>query len=107
MDDLLTFEHPAFGLISGVAVTHFKKEPYFFAEQVACALGFLNPQKEVFKRCTDKKIYSGYRNLSPVIPVDDVTRLINQSPSVEAERFRRWFLSEVLPQANKMGALSI
>jgi prophage antirepressor-like protein len=91
-------------------------EPRFIASDVAKALGYENPSRDVQRHCkkvnkitlTTKTVGGGSQ--PPVtmlsIPESDLFRLIMRSNQHDAERFQTWVCEEVLPQIRKTGKYS-
>lgn len=89
-------------------------EPWFYATDVASALGYENPGNAVNIHCKKTCKISQLPesgNRPPVfvniIPESDVYRLIMRSRLPSAERFQDWVCEEVLPSIRKTGAYSI
>jgi len=86
-------------------------EPWFVAKDVACHLGYTNPQKAVRDHCKAAKQVgvNGTFTLDPqtvIIPERDVYRLVMRSKLPAAEKFEEWVVGEVLPSIRKTGAFN-
>lgn len=88
--------------------------PWFYASDVATALGYSRPADAVNAHCKKAcKInqYCKSPNRPPitvnVIPESDVFRLVMRSCLPSAERFQDWVCEEVLPSIRKTGSYTI
>ena len=102
MTNMISVEHPDFGLHWVIVINPKAKELYFSASHVACALGYMNPQKAVNEYCKDKCHYRDASLVGAVISEADVVRLINHSPASHAEAYRRWLVDDVIPYVHSM-----
>lgn len=105
------FDNPDFGQIR---VVMRGDVPWFYASDVATALGYSRPADAVNAHCKKTcKInqYCKSPNRPPVsvnvIPESDVFRLAMRSCLPSAERFQDWVCEEVLPSIRKTGTYSI
>jgi anti-repressor protein len=86
-------------------------EPWFVAKDVACVLGYANPQKAIRDHCKAAVPVGGERGVHPgvldpqtiLIPERDVYRLIMRSKLPAAERFEEWVVGVVLPAVRRTG----
>ena len=88
--------------------------PWFYASDVASALGYENPGRAVNMHCKKASKFtqlSDSDNRPPVtvniIPESDVFRLVMRSCLPSAERFQDWVCEEVLPSIRKTGSYAI
>lgn len=103
MNELKIFENPEFGK---VRVVDRNGDPWFVASDVAKALGYENPSRDVQRRCKKVNKFSPTKSVGTpynIIPESDVYRLIMWSNFPNAERFRDWVCEEVLPSIRKTG----
>lgn len=104
MNDLQIFNSEEFGNIRTLKIND---RPYFVANDVAKALGYLRPADAVTSHCKGsvKHRYlteGGYQEVK-VIPESDLYRLIIKSKLPSAEKFEKWVMEEVLPSIRKNG----
>ena len=102
MTNMMSVEHPSFGLHWVVVMNPKTSELYFSASHVACALGYINPQSAVKKYCRDKCHYRDASMIGAVISKADVMRLINHSPADHAEAYRSWLVGDVIPYVHNL-----
>ena len=105
MDNLQVFTKDEFGTIRTVQMDN---EVYFVANDVAKALGYVNPSKATNDHCKKAKMTWGNDSLGrrqefKIIPEGDVYRLITRSKLESAEFFENWVFDEVLPSIRKHG----
>ncbi len=106
--EITLFENAEFGK---VRVVMRDGEPWFVANDVAAALGYVDPKQAVRDHCKYAELLKGVESLplteSPrginIIPESDVYALIFRSNLPKAEEFRRWVCEEVLPSIRKTG----
>lgn len=106
MNEIKVFENPEFGKVRTIVID---EKPYFAGSDVATALGYQNPSRDVQRHCknvikrrgTDSV---GRQNEMSFISEFDVYRLIMRSNLPSAERFQDWVVEEVLPSIRKHGA---
>lgn len=110
-NDIQKFEHPVFG---SVRVTIVDGVPWFYATDVASALGYENPGNAINTHCKKTCKISQLPetgNRPPVfvniIPESDVYRLVMRSRLSGAERFQDWVCEDVLPSIRKTGSYCI
>ena len=113
MSDIKIFEKEEFG---AVRVIMQGNDPWFIAMDIAKALGYENPSRDVQRHC--KKVnkinqptelvagQSPPRNIL-IIPETDVYRLIMRSNLPNAGKFQDWVCEEVLPSIRKTGGYSM
>ncbi len=83
-------------------------EPWFVAKDV-CAVLNLDNHREAVKRLLDEELGSeiltsgGQRREMIVVSESGLYRLIFRSNKPDAEKFRKWVFSEVLPSIRKTG----
>lgn len=81
-------------------------EPWFVASDIAKALGYENPSRDVQRHCKKVNKFSPTEMVGTpfnIIPESDVYRLIMRSNMPDAERFQEWVMDEVLPSIRKHG----
>ena len=101
-NELSIFSNEEFG---SVRVVLRDDVPWFFASDVAKALGYSNPSRSVQDHCKHAELFRTTNtvglNINPrgelVVPESDVYRLIMRSNLPNAERFQDWVVEEVLP----------
>lgn len=80
-------------------------DPWFVANDIAVALGYVKPENAVARHCkaatTTPKQGGGFMT---IIPERDVYRLVMKSNLPAAERFEEWVVAEVLPSIRKTGS---
>lgn len=99
------FEHQEFGQIR---IVYQNGEPWFVANDIAEALGYLNTRDAIRNHCRYVAKHDAPHPQSPsktieinIIPESDVYRLIMRSNLPAAERFQDWVVEEVLPSLRK------
>lgn len=107
MNELKIFENEEFGEIRTVEVD---EKPYFFATDIAKALGYANPHDAISKHCrwvAKREVPHPQSNTKTievnVIPEGDLYRLISNSELPNAQKFESWIFDEVLPSIRKHG----
>lgn len=104
MNELQIFNNAEFGQ---VRTTDIGGQPYFVANDVACALGYKRPADAITQHCKGsvkhRYLTSGGMQEVKVIPESDLYRLIIKSKLPSAERFEAWVMEEVLPSIRKTG----
>lgn len=104
MNELQIFNSPEFGDIRTVEIDG---KPYFVANDVARALGYVETAKAIRTHCkgvSEMDIPSkGGIQCMKVIPEGDIYRLIVRSKLPSAEKFETWVFDEVLPSIRKHG----
>lgn len=100
-----SFMSEEFGEIRTVIING---EPWFVANDVAKALGYINPSDATKKHCKRAEMQWGSDSLGrptefKVIPEGDLYRLIAKSQLPKAEEFESWIFDEVLPSIRKTG----
>lgn len=104
MNDLQIFKNAEFGEIRTVEV---EGKPYFVANDVAKALGYVETAKAIRTHCKgvsemDIPSNGGIQKMK-VIPEGDIYRLVIKSHLPNAEKFETWVFDEVLPSIRKTG----
>lgn len=104
MNQLQIFNNEEFGSVRSIIIDN---EPWFVANDIAKALGYVRPADAVTAHCKGsvKRRYltNGGEQETKFIPEGDVYRLIVRSKLESAERFERWVFDEVLPEIRKTG----
>ena len=105
MTNLINFTNDKFGSIRTIEIDG---KPYFVANDVAKALGYINPSDATNKHCKHSKMIWGSDSLGrrqqfKIIPEGDLYRLITHSKLPSAEEFESWVFDEVLPSIRKNG----
>ena len=102
--DLTVFEDDRFGSIRAFEIDG---SPWFVAKDIACSLGYTNPQKAIRDHCkggTQRSLpTSGGIQKIITIPEPDIYRLIMKSELPSAEDFQDWVFEDVLPEIRKTG----
>ncbi len=110
--DVMVLQNAAFGSIRSIMR---EGEPWFVANDVAAALGYVRPKDAVATHCKYAKLFKG-GDLPPltesphgitIIPEADLYALIFRSNLPKAEQFRDWVYSEVLPSIRKTGKYAV
>lgn len=107
----MIFENEQFGEIRSIMLDG---TPYFVANEVAAALGYVDCEQAVRIHCNYAKLLKGVQTTplttSPrgirVIPEPDIYALIFGSRLPMAKSFRDWVFTEVLPAIRKQGFYS-
>ena len=104
--ELRIFEKAEFG---SVRVVMKGGEPWFVASDVAKALGYENPSRDVQRHCKKvNKITQTTDSVVPpltvlIIPESDVYRLVMRSNLSAATEFQDWICEEVIPSIRRTG----
>ena len=104
MNELKIFNNEEFGEIRTVEI---EGKPYFVANDVAKALGYVETAKAIRTHCKgvsemDIPTNGGVQTMK-IIPEGDIYRLIIRSQLPAAERFESWVFDEVIPSIRKTG----
>ena len=106
MNNITTFNNPAFGSVRAVSVND---EPYFVGKDVAEILGYSKPRDALSKHvdAEDRGVANcdtlgGTQELT-VINESGLYSLILSSKLPKAKEFKRWVTAEVLPAIRKTG----
>lgn len=104
MNELQIFNNEEFGSVRTVEIDG---KPYFIANDVAKALGYVETAKAIRTHCKgvsemDIPTNGGVQTMK-VIPEGDVYRLIIRSNLPSAEKFESWVFDEVIPDIRKHG----
>jgi len=114
MNNISTFNNPAFGSVRAVSVND---EPWFVGRDVAEILGYSNPSKAILNRVdSEDKTFlmmdiadSQNGNVpigqtkTAIINESGLYSLILSSKLPKAKEFKRWVTAEVLPTIRKTG----
>lgn len=103
--ELKIFNNQEFGQVRTMVVNG---KPYAVANDIAKALGYVNPSDATNKHCKHGEMVWGSDSLGrhqqfKVIPEGDIYRLIMKSKLPAAERFESWVMDEILPSIRKHG----
>lgn len=104
MNELMIFSNEEFGSVRTIEIDG---KPYFVANDVAKALGYVETAKAVRTHCkgvseVDIPTNGGLQK-AKVIPEGDIYRLIIRSQLPDAEKFETWVCDEVIPSIRKNG----
>ena len=104
MNSLQIFNSTEFGEIRTVEIDG---KPYFVANDVARALGYIETAKAIRTHCKgvsemDIPSNGGIQRMK-IIPEGDIYRLIVRSKLPSADRFEKWVFDTVLPSIRKNG----
>lgn len=104
MNELMIFSNEEFGEVRTVEING---KPYFVANDVAKALGYVETAKAIRTHCkgvseVDIPTNGGIQK-AKVIPEGDIYRLIIKSQMPDAPRFESWVFDEVIPSIRKNG----
>ena len=104
MNELQIFNSEEFGQVRTVEING---KPYFVANDVAKALGYVETAKAIRTHCkgvSEMDIPSkGGIQCMKIIPEGDIYRLIVRSKLPSAERFEKWVFDEVIPSIRTNG----
>lgn len=108
MNNISTFNNPAFGSVRAVSVND---EPYFVGKDVAVSLGYAKPENAISAHVDqeDKTTTliqgdgSNYKSKTTLINESGLYSLILSSKLPKAKEFKRWVTAEVLPAIRKTG----
>lgn len=104
MNELQIFNSEEFGQVRTVEING---KPYFVANDVAKALGYVETAKAIRTHCkgvSEMDIPSkGGVQCMKIIPEGDIYRLIVRSKLPSAERFEKWVFDEVIPSIRTNG----
>lgn len=107
MNEITVFENDQFGQVR--TTIDEKGTPLFCGADIASALGYQNPSREVQRHC----LYPQERQTTDLvgrqttmlfIPEPDVYRLVIRSNKPEAVAFEKWLMEEVLPAIRRTGS---
>lgn len=105
------FNNPSFGNIRAFADEN--GEPWFCVNDVATALGYVNPRNALEKHCKEKGVAkrdtptSGGLQVMTYINEANMYRLVFGSKLETAEQFQDWVVEDVLPTLRKTGSYSV
>lgn len=104
MNELQIFNLEEFGQVRTVEING---KPYFVANDVAKALGYVETAKAIRTHCkgvSEMDIPSkGGVQCMKIIPEGDIYRLIVRSKLPSAEKFEKWVFDEVIPSIRTNG----
>ena len=106
MNEIKTFENPAFGEVRAVEKDG---EPWFIGKDIATVLGYTNPLKAVRDHVDDEDKgvnemdTPGGKQTFVCINESGLYSLILRSQLPEAKAFKRWITHEVIPSIRKTG----
>ena len=104
MNELQIFNSEEFGQVRTVEING---KPYFVANDVAKALGYVETAKAIRTHCkgvSEMDIPSkGGIQCMKIIPEGDIYRLIVRSKLPSAENFEKWVFDEVIPSIRTNG----
>lgn len=104
MKDIQIFNNEEFGQVRTLDINN---KPYFVANDVAKALGYVECAKAIRTHCKGVSEMdiptNGGIQVMKVIPEGDIYRLIMKSQLPAAEKFESWVMDEVLPTIRKHG----
>lgn len=104
VSDVVEYTNGEFGTIRTVTVNG---EPWFVANDVAKALGYVETAKAVRTHCKGVSEMdiptNGGKQKARIIQEGDIYRLIMRSKLPTAEKFEAWVCDEVLPTIRKTG----
>ena len=103
-NELMIFENTEFGSVRTIEI---EEKPYFVANDVAKALGYIEAAKAVRTHCKgvsemDIPTNGGTQKMK-IIPEGDIYRLIIKSQLPTAEKFEGWIFDEVIPSIRRNG----
>nr|DAN48708.1 MAG TPA: repressor domain protein [Bacteriophage sp.] len=105
MNEIRVFKNKEFGNVRMMVIDG---KPYFAGSDVATALGYQNPSRDVQRHC--KNVVKGRgtdsvgrQNEMSFISEFDIYRLVMRSKLPDAGRFQDWVVEEVLPSIRKHG----
>lgn len=104
MNELQIFSSEEFGQVRTVEING---KPYFVANDVAKALGYVETAKAIRTHCkgvSEMDIPSkGGVQCMKIIPEGDIYRLIVRSKLPSAEKFEKWVFDEIIPSIRTNG----
>ena len=108
MNDIQIFNNSEFGDIRSIEIDG---KPYFVANDVAKALGYVETAKAIRTHCKgvsemDIPTNGGIQEMK-IIPEGDINRLIIRSSLPSAEKFEHWVFDEVIPNIRKTGGYNL
>ncbi len=108
MNDIQIFNNSEFGDIRSLEIDG---KPYFVANDVAKALGYVETAKAIRTHCKGVSEMdiptNGGIQVMKVIPEGDIYRLIIRSSLPSAEKFEHWVFDEVIPNIRKTGGYNL
>ena len=110
-NEIEIFNNPSFGSVR--AFSDENGEPWFCGNDVATALGYVNPRDALEKHCKEKGVAkrdtptSGGLQVMTYINEANMYRLVFGSKLKTAEQFQDWVVEDVLPALRKTGSYSV
>lgn len=108
MNDIQIFNNSEFGDIRSLEIDG---KPYFVANDVAKALGYVEAAKAIRTHCKGVSEMdiptNGGIQVMKIIPEGDIYRLIIRSSLPSAEKFEHWVFDEVIPNIRKTGGYNL
>lgn len=109
MNEIQSYTSKEFGQVRTAEIDG---KPYFMANDIALALGYLNTNKAVNDHCKHAVMRRGNDSLGrqqniKFIPEGDVYRLIVKSKLPNAEKFEKWVFDEVIPTIRRTGSYQL
>lgn len=108
MNDIQIFNNSEFGDIRSLEIDG---KPYFVANDVAKALGYVETAKAIRTHCKGVSEMdiptNGGIQVMKIIPEGDIYRLIIRSSLPSAEKFEHWVFDEVIPNIRKTGGYNL
>ena len=108
MNDIQIFNNSEFGDIRSIEIDG---KPYFVANDVAKALGYVETAKAIRTHCKGVSEMdiptNGGIQVMKIIPEGDIYRLIIRSSLPSAEKFEHWVFDEVIPNIRKTGGYNL
>lgn len=106
MNNISTFNNPAFGSVRAVSINN---EPYFVGKDVTEVLGYQNGSRDINRHvdAEDRRkamVFDGNQDKETIlINESGLYSLILSSKLPKAKGFKRWVTAEVLPAIRKTG----
>ena len=106
MNNISTFNNPAFGSVRAVSINN---EPYFVGKDVTEVLGYQNGSRDINRHvdAEDRRkamVFDGNQDKETIlINESGLYSLILSSKLPKAKEFKRWVTAEVLPAIRKTG----
>lgn len=106
MNNISTFNNPAFGSVRAVSINN---EPYFVGKDVTEVLGYQNGSRDINRHvdAEDRRkamVFDGNQDKETIlINESGLYSLILSSKLPKAKEFKRWITAEVLPAIRKTG----
>lgn len=108
MNEIQIFKNEEFGQVRTLEIDG---KPYFVANDVAMALGYVETAKAIRTHCKGVSEMgiptNGGVQTMKIIPEGDIYRLIIRSKLPSAEKFESWVFDEVIPSIRQTGGYHI